>query len=145
MRHAEFDVAKMRERAQAGWITVTELADTLAREHHIPFRIAHSVAARVVRSSPSGSTRGLSEVVASATRELTGRAIAMSDDELAKILSPEYFVAVRKTQGGPAREAIEPALAAARAKLETDRPATARVRDGLNRAAVELKHAAADL
>src|SRR5207248_3284145 len=31
MEHAEFDVAKLAERASAGWITVTELADTLTR------------------------------------------------------------------------------------------------------------------
>jgi argininosuccinate lyase len=141
MRHAEFDVVKMRERAGAGWITVTELADTLAREYQIPFRIAHSIASRVVRSTPSGSTQGLSGVVSDATRELAGRAIALSDDQLARILSPEHFVAVRKTRGGPAREAIEPALADARAKLASDRSAATNARDRLARARDELKSA----
>src|SRR5262245_27587018 len=46
MSGAEFNVARMAERAAHGWITVTELADTLAREHGVPFRAGHAIASR---------------------------------------------------------------------------------------------------
>src|SRR5204862_7044622 len=37
MRDAQFDVQAMRARAASGWVTVTELADTLARQHGLAF------------------------------------------------------------------------------------------------------------
>ena len=46
MEHAELDVAKLAERAAQGWITVTELADTLARDHDLAFRAGHEIASR---------------------------------------------------------------------------------------------------
>src|SRR5688572_10861143 len=48
MADAEFDVEKLAERAGQHWITVTELADTLARDHGLPFKATHAIAARFV-------------------------------------------------------------------------------------------------
>ena len=48
MAGAEFDVEKMAERAGQNWITVTELADTLARDHGLPFKAGHAIAARLI-------------------------------------------------------------------------------------------------
>ena len=58
MSGAEFNTARMAERAAAGWITVTELADTLAREHGVPFRSAHGIAARLVSRAGKRGTVG---------------------------------------------------------------------------------------
>ena len=38
MADAEFDVARLAQRAGEDWMTMTELADTLARDHGLPFR-----------------------------------------------------------------------------------------------------------
>ena len=118
---ARFDVARMRAGAAAGWVTVTELADTLAREHGLPFRTAHHVATTVVRATGEPPRAGLGEIVARASAEVSGREIRMSDDELARVLSPEHFVAVRRTLGGPAPEIVDAALKAARQRLADDR------------------------
>ncbi len=48
MSQATFDVEKMAARAAEGGTTVTELADTLARTHALPFRVSHEVAAHFV-------------------------------------------------------------------------------------------------
>src|SRR6202011_5831386 len=45
---AEFDRARLEADAAEGWTTLTELADTLVREHDVPFRTAHAIAARVM-------------------------------------------------------------------------------------------------
>ena len=45
---AEFNVERLAERAGQGWITVTELADTLARDHGVPFTESHEMAKRLV-------------------------------------------------------------------------------------------------
>ena len=46
MATAEFDAAGLEAGAAEGWTTLTELADTLVREHDVPFRTAHAIAAR---------------------------------------------------------------------------------------------------
>ena len=48
MAPAQFDRARLAARAELGWITVTELADTLARDHGVPFKTSHSIAVRFV-------------------------------------------------------------------------------------------------
>ena len=45
MRLADFDVEKLQARAAEGGTTLTELADTLVRDHGLPFRQAHAIAA----------------------------------------------------------------------------------------------------
>jgi len=44
MRTAEFDVAHLEATAWRGWTTLTELADTLTRDHGLPFRVSHASA-----------------------------------------------------------------------------------------------------
>jgi argininosuccinate lyase len=137
MRGAEFNVAKMRERAAAGWVTITELADTLAREHGLPFRTAHDIAAGVVRQSGERPDAALAALVAEASAAVTGRPINLSESETARVLSPDHFVEVRKTLGGPSPGVIAAAIAAADASLARDRVAMA-----ARRGAIEAARAA---
>src|SRR4029077_4481066 len=48
MATAEFDPSALEARAGDGWTTLTELADTLVRDHGLPFRTAHAVASRLI-------------------------------------------------------------------------------------------------
>ena len=48
MASAMFNRERMAERARLGWITVTELADTLTRDHGVPFKTSHAIASRFV-------------------------------------------------------------------------------------------------
>ena len=48
MADASFDREKLAARAEQGWITVTELADTLTRDHGIPFKTSHAIATKFV-------------------------------------------------------------------------------------------------
>src|SRR6185436_13759312 len=56
MATAEFDVDKLAARAGQNWITITELADTLARDHGLPFRAAHEIAAALIRATDQAAT-----------------------------------------------------------------------------------------
>jgi hypothetical protein len=59
MASAEFDAAGLERRAGEGWITITELADALVRDHGLSFSAAHRVARRVVeRGRGSGGIAG---------------------------------------------------------------------------------------
>ena len=75
MSTAEFNRARLAERAGQDWITVTELADTLAREQGVPFTKSHEVATRLVAESTRRPDRPLERVLAEASLEVLGRAV----------------------------------------------------------------------
>jgi argininosuccinate lyase len=141
----EFDVARMRERAAQGWVTITELADSLARDHGLPFKTAHTVASRVVAAVAGAPQASLGSIVAAAARDVSGRDLTITDADMARVLSPEYFVAVRRTHGGPAPEVVAAALSTARAKMTADEAERSRRRGALAAAESRLKEAVKQL
>jgi argininosuccinate lyase len=120
MRDAAFDAAKMGERAAHGWITVTELADTMVRDHDVPFRTGHAIASGFVRLKEREPGMPLSVALARAAQEVMGSPLAYTDAQLADILSPAHFVKVRRTLGGPAPSETRLAIDEARARSDDD-------------------------
>jgi argininosuccinate lyase len=139
MADATFDVARMRERAGQSWVTITELADTLAREHGLSFKAGHAIAGRLVKESEARPGEPLAELLEAVSRDVCGREIRLSDSGLAEILSPEHFVAVRRTHGGPAPEIVALALEASRAAFESDQAAISGRTGALRRAEARLR------
>jgi argininosuccinate lyase len=117
---AEFDTARMAQRASEGWITVTELADTLARDHGVPFRAGHTIASKLVAAGTAGGGT-LSDALREASQAVLGRAVSLDEATLARVLSPRHFVEVRKTPGGPAPEETARALTRSEGVLAADR------------------------
>ena len=66
----------------------------------------------------------------------------IDEPTLARILSPEHFIAVRRTLGGPAPEQTSEALDASRAHLAADEATVARRRGALAAAEIALRNAA---
>jgi argininosuccinate lyase len=120
MGEARFNREKLAERAGLGWITVTELADTLTREHDVPFKASHSVASRFVSECGRRPGEAQSAVLRDVTTVVLGRAIELDEAALARILSPEYFVHVRKTHGGPSPAETARAIGVSRDVLARD-------------------------
>jgi len=102
MSTAEFNRARLAERAGQNWITVTELADTLARAQGVPFTKSHEIATRLVAESSRRAGDPLEQVLADVSAAVLGRPITYTSAELTEILSPRHFVQVRTTPGGPA-------------------------------------------
>jgi argininosuccinate lyase len=121
MRGAEFDVARLEDRANEGGITLTELADHLVREHALPFSTAHAIAGRLQKARQRQPGVPLGATLAAVTAELLGAPLQYSDARIAEIMSPRHFVAIRGTLGGPAPEETTRALGEAAAALEADR------------------------
>ncbi len=120
MATAEFDAARLEARAADGWTTLTEFADTLVRDHGVPFRTAHRIASTLVAARQMNAGTPLTELVRSASRECLGSAIEYSEAALAEILGPRHFVDVRTTHGGPAPEETARAIEVSRHQLEVD-------------------------
>jgi argininosuccinate lyase len=121
MACARFDPERMAQRAAEGWITVTELADTLARDHDVPFKAGHAIASRLIARASAGGGGRLAEVLRVISAEVLGRPIELDDATLATILSPRHFVEVRTTSGGPAPSETSKAIEESKRTLDADR------------------------
>jgi argininosuccinate lyase len=121
MASVKFDTERLEATAAEGWTTLTELADTLTRDHQIPFRTAYAIANRLVAARTAGDLRPLSTLVAEISGALLGRPLVYTDAALAEILSPRYFVVIRRTPGGPSPDETARAATVARTLLDADR------------------------
>ena len=121
LRDAEFDTATLGARAGAGGTTLTELADHLVREHALPFATAHAITSRLLAAQRSEPAASPAELLTRVSGELLPAPLRYADEELARVLSPQHFVAIRRTPGGPAPEETRRARAASEALLASDR------------------------
>jgi len=120
MSGAEFNVEKLASRAGECWITITELADTLARDHGLPFKASHSIAGKLIAASREDCNAPLATTLRDVSKAVTGKEIVYSETELARILSPRHFVEVRKTHGGPAPSETSRAMGESQKALTGD-------------------------
>jgi argininosuccinate lyase len=110
----EVNTARMEERARSDFLTVTEVADTLVRREGVSFREAHhlvSAAVKLLEGKYSGAA--MAQAVETLAPSHFGRALGISRGDLLQALDARHFVDVRRIPGGPAPEAMQPALAQA--------------------------------
>jgi argininosuccinate lyase len=145
MGSACFDRARMAERAEQGWITVTELADTLTRDHGVPFKTGHTIASRFVAECSRRPGESRAAVLRDVSSSVLGRAVEYDEGALDELLSARHFVDVRKTFGGPAPSETARAIAESRAALASDKQWVEAAVERLRAAERKLKDAAAAL
>lgn len=138
MSGADVNADLMRRRAREHWIAITELADTLTRDHGLPFKQSHAIAKRLIAANADGPGRPLADVLAEVSAEVTGSPIRYGTQELADLLSPEHFVRIRRTWGGPAPEETARAIGVERATAEADARWVSQAREQLAQAAAAL-------
>jgi len=107
---ATFNTEHLARRAGADFITVTELADTIVRDAGLPFSKAHALVARCVAAATEQGGDISYSMLQEAARAVTGNSLPLDEETLARVLTPEYFVAVRQVHGGPAPEETRRAL-----------------------------------
>jgi argininosuccinate lyase len=117
---AAFNTERMALRADEGWVTVTELADTLVREHGVAFRAAHAIASRFVGRRAASPDAPPAETLRQVSAAVLGAPLDLDEGALARVLSPRYFVEVRRTHGGPSPSETARAISASEAVLAAD-------------------------
>ena len=142
MLTATFDRGRLAERAEQGWITVTELADTLARDHGVPFKTSHTIATRLIAEASRRPSEPRSRLLHDVSLSVLGRAIEYDETSLDELLSARHFVSVRKTSGGPAPSEMARAIAVSRELVESDTKWLVDARNKLQRADEGLTEAA---
>lgn len=121
LEEIEFLTGHMEKMANANFLTVTELADTLVRETGMSFRTAHEIVSKSVKGQHGAfdADRMANEVEGILRTE--HKEFAMPDTVLLrKALDAEHFVDLRTVPGGPALSALEPAIEHSRDLLQKD-------------------------
>ncbi len=110
-----FKTERMRQAAELGYATATDLADWLVTEADIPFREAHHITGAAVKLA---ETRGcaLDELPLEDLREIDARI----DERVFAALSVDASVAARASYGGTAPEQVKAQVKRARAELGMD-------------------------
>ena len=119
---AAFHPGRMEEEAGKGFSTATELADTLVRDLGLPFRTAHTVVGKAVRSG----TLDLATLERAAKDEfgISLRKKGLTAKMLEKALDVRSMIAARTVTGGPAPATVKKAIRACKAQLRADIAAT---------------------
>jgi argininosuccinate lyase len=144
LESATFKLETLKKRAGENFITVTELADTIVRRENLSFRVAHSIVGKCVRAAIENNSDVTHEILQTAAREVLGREILMTEDELNQTLSPENFVAVRTIYGGTAPSETRRALNVERQHESVDDSWLAETRKVLTDAEINLQKVIAD-
>jgi argininosuccinate lyase len=144
LSEASFNIGKMRERAEGGFLTVTELADTLVRVVGISFHQAHAIVSAAVIQAQGVFNR--QQMVETVLQALAAAGVpAPPESLLIESLDVDHFIQIRSVPGGPALAAIEPELDRAQKQLKTDRDWLHDRRLQLTTASAELLKAASQL
>jgi argininosuccinate lyase len=141
MKDATFDRAALAGRAEQGWITVTELADTLTRDRGVAFKTSHTIASRFVAACAARTGEPRAAVLRDVAAEVLGRPLEFSEEDLARVLSARNFVAVRTTHGGPAPAVTAKAIESSEATLSADQEWLTGKLKGLEHAEEQLRTA----
>ncbi len=110
LSEAEFDTKRMWARSERGFLTVTELADTLVRELNISFHHAHAIVSAAVHEARAAGNDDLLTLAEDVRRRLRAESLSISEADLVAALDPAHFIAVRRIPGGPALEALLPEI-----------------------------------
>ncbi|MEW4448537.1 argininosuccinate lyase [Qipengyuania sp. JC766] len=107
-----FDTDRMREAAERGYATATDLADWLVREADIPFREAHHITGAAVKLAEQRQV-ALDRLPLEDLQAIDGRI----DERVFAALSVDASVASRASYGGTAPEQVRQRVAEAREAL----------------------------
>jgi argininosuccinate lyase len=112
---SEFRTDRMRQAAELGYATATDLADWLVRKAGVPFREAHHITGAAVKLAEQKGV-ALDKLSLAELRTIDGRI----GEGVFVALSVEASVAARNSHGGTAPEQVRKRIAEARRALGMD-------------------------
>jgi argininosuccinate lyase len=113
---------EMARKSASGFTTATEIADTIVRATGLPFRTAHGIVGRLARGNGDPTLQEAD----SAAMDMIGKKLSdmgLTEKMLSEAKDPLMNVERRNVLGGPARAAVENAIAEEKARIESGRKA----------------------
>ena len=154
MASLRVDAKRSLEELESDWTTSMELAETLQREHRIPFRVGHHFASEIVTHARAHGLLPKTFPYAEAVRIYAeaGKKYNVADPKLPldeatfrRTLSPEAMVRTRVGIGGPQPPEVRRMVGEARKVLDADKAWVAERRRALAEAEAKLNRAFAEL
>lgn len=131
----------MREGAERGFATLTELANTLVRGAGIPFRKAHSIVGQMAALALEDE-KYLEDLspgdLQEAAEKAIGEKIEISDDEFDEALTLDTCVEKRDVTGGPSPRSVAEELSGLKNKVENYNTMLGQRRAALSKAREDL-------
>ena len=106
MRNCEVNREHMARKAEEGFLTVTELADTLVRRENLSFRLSHRLVQAAVNATGQYDREQLVENLQQLAPNILGRPLQTEVEYLREALDPKHFIEIRSIPGGPARKTV---------------------------------------
>ena len=112
---SSFNTVRMRQSAELGYATATDLADWLVREADVPFREAHHITGAAVKRAEADGV-ALDQLPLEVLRAIDERI----DERVYGALSVDASVAARHSYGGTAPVQVLSQIVSAKARLEQE-------------------------
>jgi argininosuccinate lyase len=112
VRDLQPDSEAMRQAAETGYLTATDLADWLVRSAGLPFREAHHVTGTLVKQAAE-SDRGLQDLTLAEMQAIEPRI----SEGVYEVLAVERAIESRTSFGGTAPDLVRKAAATARERF----------------------------
>jgi len=112
---SEFRTERMRQAAELGYATATDLADWLVREADIPFREAHHITGAAVKRAEADGV-ALDQLPLEVLQAIDSRI----DERVYQALSIDASVASRASYGGTAPDQVKAQVARAKSRLDKE-------------------------
>ena len=118
MSELEVRIKVMRNRCNEGFMNAVDLADSLSRNHGIPFRKCYHLLAKAVRlSSPCES---ITKKALQSTLDDEKSGITFSDEDFAALQSPLSVLTQRDHLGSPAPQRVREQIELMQSRLVED-------------------------
>jgi len=129
---------RLAEMSSVGFTTATELADTIARATHVPFRTAHTIVGEVVRIGTCDLDTIDQVGIKHVGKPLS--LLGLTADDVREALDVSHNVARRDVKGGPAVSEVTRMITARRRLLRSQRRRLSLQQNALQRAEKDLLH-----
>jgi argininosuccinate lyase len=143
IRSTKIKKEKMKDASEVGFMTATELADTLVRITGVPFRTAHHIVGSIARSGKIPTLSDLDKI----SLKITGEKLSekdLSEKTVNEALDPMENVKKRRIPGGPAPEETKRQIATLKKELTRNKANIKSIRKKINSASVKLENACHD-
>ncbi|MDO9097298.1 MAG: argininosuccinate lyase [Candidatus Methanoperedens sp.] len=127
----------MRKASGTGFMTATELADTIVRTTGIPFRTAHHIVGAVAKTGKTPTLSLLDELSLKIIKEKLSEK-GLSEKDVKQALDPEENIKKRAVMGGPAPKETKRQVIVMKKKLVTINSDIALVQKKIGTAAEKL-------
>lgn len=114
---------RMKELVRKNWSTASNLADFIVKEKGLSFRVSHHIVSRLVRVAIKEGTTPLEttgDMLAEVAKDIIGKPLGLTTDEIRNALDPEIFVITRVTKGSINPNEVERMLVKSRHELEKE-------------------------